>query len=66
MKTGKCKSKETPEKTDTYYNQLKMEADKEFGVKEFMTVEEYFGKLRYMVNAYYDSIQNQSEGRNHY
>lgn len=43
---------------DTYYNQLKAEADAKFGVKKRMTLEEYFGKLRYMVNAYYDNVQD--------
>jgi len=41
---------------DAYYNRLKAEADAKFGVKKRMTVEEYFGKLRYMVNAYYDTL----------
>ena len=48
-----------PEGFDACYAQLKAEADEKFGNKELMTVEEYFGKLRYMVNAYYDDIQGQ-------
>ena len=44
---------------DACYAKLKAEADAKFGVKERMTVDEYFGKLRYMVNAYYENIQNQ-------
>ena len=44
---------------DACYAKLKAEADTKFGVKERMTVDEYFGKLRYMVNAYYENIQNQ-------
>ena len=57
---------EKPEGFDACYAKLKAEADEKFGVKELITVDEYFGKLRYMVNAYYDGIQNQSEGRNHH
>ncbi len=45
---------------DTCYAKLKAEADEKFGNKELMTVEEYFGKLRYMVNAYYDDVQGQN------
>ena len=45
---------------DACYAQLKAEADEKFGNKELMTVEEYFGKLRYMVNAYYDDVQGQN------
>ena len=48
-----------PEGFDAYYAKLKAEADEKFGNKDLMTVEEYFGKLRYMVNAYYDDIQGQ-------
>ena len=48
-----------PEGFDACYAQLKAEADEKFGNKELMIVEEYFGKLRYMVNAYYDDIQGQ-------
>ena len=47
-----------PEGFDACYARLKAEADAKFGVKERMTVEEYFGKLRYMVNAYYDNLQD--------
>ena len=50
---------EKPEGVDAYYARLKAEADEKFGKKELMTVDEYFGKLRYMVNAYYDDIQGQ-------
>ena len=49
-----------PEGFDAYYAKLKAEADEKFDNKELMTVEEYFGKLRYMVNAYYDDIQGQN------
>ena len=49
-----------PEGFDACYARLKAEADEKFGNKELMTVEEYFGKLRYMVNAYYDDIQGPS------
>lgn len=48
-----------PEGFDACYARLKAEADEMFGTKELMTVDEYFGKLRYMVNAYYDNIQGQ-------
>jgi len=48
-----------PEGFDACYARLKAEADEKFGTKELMTVDEYFGKLRYMVNAYYDDIQGQ-------
>lgn len=41
------------------YDKLKAEADEKFGQKERMSVEEYFGKLRYMVNAHYENIQSQ-------
>lgn len=49
---------EKPNGLDACYAQLKAEADALFGVKKRMTVEEYFGKLRYMVNAYYDNLQD--------
>lgn len=49
---------ENPKECDALYNQLKAEADALFGVKKRMTVDEYFGKLRYMVNAYYDNVQD--------
>ena len=55
-----------PEGFDACYAKLKAEADEKFGVKELMTVDEYFGKLWYIVNAYYDGIQNQGEGRNNH
>ena len=51
---------EKPEGFDACYARLKAEADEKFGKKELMTVDEYFGKLRYMVNAYYDDIQGPS------
>ena len=47
-----------PEGFDACYARLKAEADAKFGVKDRMTVEEYFGNLRYMVNAYYDNLQD--------
>ena len=49
---------ENPKECDALYDQLKAEADALFGVKKRMTVDEYFGKLRYMVNAYYDNVQD--------
>ena len=41
---------------DALYMKLKAEADKIYGKKKRMTVEEYFGKLRYIVNGYYESL----------
>ena len=41
------------------YERLLSEAHQKYGKKERMTPEEYFGKLKYMVNAYYDSVQGQ-------
>ena len=52
-------SVEKPEEFDACFAKLKAEADAIFGVKKRMTVDEYFGKLRYMVNAYYDNVQDQ-------
>ena len=52
-------SDEKPEGFDACYARLKAEADTIFGIKKRMTVEDYFGKLRYMVNAYYDNVQDQ-------
>ena len=46
------------DENDTCYTQLKADADAIYGVKKRMTVDEYFGKLRYMVNAYYDNVQD--------
>lgn len=45
-----------PEGFDTYYAKLKAEADEKFGNKELMTVEEYFGKLWYIVEGLYENI----------
>lgn len=44
------------ESFDSRYDKLKAEADEKFGQKERMSVEEYFGKLRYMVNAHYENM----------
>lgn len=52
-------SDEKPEGFDACYARLKAEADTIFGIKKRMTVDDYFGKLRYMVNAYYDNVQDQ-------
>lgn len=54
---GQVKSIE--EGPDSCYDKLKTEADEKFGQKERMSVEEYFGKLRYMVDAHYENIQSQ-------
>ena len=45
-----------PEGFDAYYAKLKAEADEKFGNKELMTVEEYFGKLWYIVEGLYENI----------
>ena len=47
-----------PKQIEDRFNELKSEADTIYGVKKRMTVDEYFGKLRYMVNAFYDNVQN--------
>ena len=39
------------------YERLLSEADQKYGRKKWMTPEEYFGKLKHIVNAYYDSVQ---------
>ncbi len=36
-----------------------LEANQKYGKRKRMTPEEYFGKLKYIVNAYYDSVQSQ-------
>lgn len=43
---------------DTMYDKLKTEADAIYGVKDYYTPEEYFGKLMYIVNGYYDNLPN--------
>ena len=45
-----------PEGFDACYARLKAEADEKFGNKELMTVEEYFGKLWYIVEGLYENI----------
>ena len=45
-----------PEGFDACYAKLKAEADEKFGVKDRMTVEEYFGKLWYIVEGLYKGI----------
>ena len=45
-----------PEGFDTCYAKLKAEADEKFGNKELMIVEEYFGKLWYIVEGLYENI----------
>ena len=47
---------EKPEGFDACYAKLKAEADEKFGNKELMTVEEYFGKLWYIVEGLYENI----------
>lgn len=45
-----------PKGFDACYAKLKAEADEKFGVKELMTVDEYFGKLWYIVEGLYENI----------
>ena len=52
-----------PEGFDACYARLKAEADAKFGVKDRMTVEEYFGKLRYMVERLYETASTAFEER---
>ena len=40
------------------YERLLSEADRKYGKKKLMTPEEYFGKLKHIVNAYYDSTSH--------
>lgn len=49
---------ELTEEVEELYAKLKSEADQIYGTNEYMTVEEYFGKLRYMVNKYYENVQS--------
>ena len=49
---------EEPEEKESPSDTFEIAREKRFNV-ERMTVDEYFGKLRYMVNAYYENIQNQ-------
>ena len=52
-----------PEELDACYARLKAEADEKFGVKEYMTVEEYFGKLWYIAERLYETDSTSSEER---
>lgn len=47
---------EKPEVFNECYARLKAEADEMFGTKELMTVDEYFGKLWYIVEGLYENI----------
>lgn len=47
---------EKPEKFDACYTKLKAEADEKFGKDKRMTVDEYFGKLWYIVEGLYENI----------
>ena len=49
-------SDDKPEGFDACYAKLKAEADEKFGNKELMTVDEYFGKLWYIVKGLYENI----------
>ena len=52
-----------PEGFDACYARLKAEADEKFGNKELMTVDEYFGKLWYIVERLYETASTSSEER---
>ena len=52
-----------PEGFDACYAKLKAEADEKFGNKEPMTVDEYFGKLWYIVERLYETDSTSSEER---
>ena len=52
-----------PEGFDACYARLKAEADEKFGNKELMTVDEYFGKLWYIVEGLYETASTSSEER---
>lgn len=55
-------SGEDDKKSDWFNNnfeRLMLEANQKYGKRKRMTPEEYFGKLKYIVNAYYDSVQSQ-------
>ena len=56
-----CNEGKVPSREELYesYVKYKAEADAIYGKKKRMTVEEYFGKLRYMINRYYESVQSQ-------
>jgi len=56
-------SDDKPEGFDACYAKLKAEADEKFGVKELMTVDEYFGKLWYIVERLYETASTSSEER---
>ena len=46
-------------KTDRFnelYTKLKEEADEKYGVKELMTTDEFFGKVRHIVNGLYEQL----------
>ena len=47
---------EKPAGFDACYARLKAEADEKFGKKELLTVDEYFGKLWYIVEGLYENI----------
>ena len=49
-------SDDKPEGFDACYARLKAEADEKFSNKELMTVDEYFGKLWYIVKGLYENI----------
>ncbi len=51
-------TEEKPIWFDENFERLKAEADVKFGDKEYMSIEEYFGKLRYIVDGLYE-IQSQ-------
>lgn len=44
------------EKYKPHYDKLKKEADEKYGKKELMTVDEYFDKLWYIVEGFYEHL----------
>lgn len=51
-----------PSREELYesYVKYKAEADAIYGKKKLMTVEEYFGKLGYIVDRYYEDLQSKN------
>ena len=50
------KSARNTDRFDELYTKLKEEADKKYGVKELMTTDEFFGKVRHIVNGLYEQL----------
>lgn len=54
--TSSLSMDEISELSNSYYDKLKTEADEKFGKKEYMTVDEYFEKLWYIVEGLYEHV----------